>query len=124
MLHPALVLILQIAIAPPAPYTSDECLACHDGSSSVAVAYDRSHAWSVDYVGAWQARKASLRNPSGQSGLGSTIENDMLFHGRVECTSCHLPHDVDIGDSPEPLARFRLRTSDMKSLCIACHDSK
>jgi len=50
------------------------------------------------------------------SGLGSTIDNDMLFDGKMECASCHDVHN-----------RFGvsglLKMSNVNSeLCLTCHN--
>jgi predicted CXXCH cytochrome family protein len=48
------------------------------------------------------------------SGLGSTIQSDMLFSGRVECPSCHNVHDPDIFP-------FLIKPNINSSLCVTCH---
>lgn len=48
------------------------------------------------------------------SGLGGTIDDDMLVNTRVECVSCHDVHNPDI-------IPFLLKTLDASELCITCH---
>ena len=38
-----------------------------------------------------------------------------LFDGRLECSSCHNPHDNSIGD-------FLVMSNDNSALCLTCHD--
>ena len=100
--------------------TSETCLGCHDGSSARAVNPGSSHPWGVVYERSQIGGRRFLKPSSAPSGFGSTIANDLLCNGKVECTSCHVPHG-------EPTTeRFRLRTRDgvFSSLCRGCHDPR
>lgn len=56
-----------------------------------------------------------LEDPtSAPSGLGSTIQNDMLINDRVECASCHNVHDPDIFP-------FLIKDNTNSALCVTCH---
>lgn len=128
------------------------CLSCHDGS----VAYDsygastsgtrfitntgggylgtdlrHEHPVSFEYNSALAESDGSLYNPSSQaSGLGGTIEHDLLKDGKLECTSCH---DVHISRNsagcsgchsihPMRTRSLSLRKSNLGSaLCLTCH---
>jgi predicted CXXCH cytochrome family protein len=109
------------------------CLSCHDGSvaidsfggragkifvSAAALIGDdlgNDHPVSFIYDNALALEDKELYDPgSRDSGLGSTIQNDLLFNNRFECASCHDAHDNSNG-------KF-LRVSNNKSgLCRTCH---
>ncbi|NOY37457.1 MAG: cytochrome C [Chlorobi bacterium] len=100
------------------------CLSCHDGT----VAYDNhsgitsgtryvtfgnittdlkdDHPISFRYDAALATQDGHLYDPSTKmSGLGGTIEEDLLENGYMECTSCH---DVHLSRNTQG--------------CIGCHD--
>ena len=116
------------------------CLSCHDGTvalenfggiSSGTNFIDASariggvagndmsteHPISFDYTDALATSDGGLFPPTTtNSGLGSTIDNDMLFSSRMECASCHDVHN-----------RFGvmhlLKMSNVNSeLCLSCHN--
>lgn len=101
---------------------SSECVSCHpsadhQGNHPAGVSYLERERWSY-----------TLRPVNAQSGFGTTIENDLLVRGRVECSSCHVTHD------DETVMPFRLRTRTVAeegmfeyqreyvALCTACHE--
>ena len=121
------------------------CFSCHDGTNAPYVhnkvanqtnTYDIKtttfHPVSIEYVYSDSA-SIKLRNPFiTLSGLGSTIAEDMLRNGKVECTSCHDPHfsqydackicPPNNSKERENSAYLSLRKSNMKSkLCLTCH---
>ncbi len=55
-----------------------------------------------------------LAPPTNPSGLGGTIDEDMLINSRVECVSCHDVHNPDIFP-------FLLKTLEADELCNTCH---
>jgi predicted CXXCH cytochrome family protein len=108
------------------------CLSCHEG----AIAYDSfsratggavigggkrpgidlsaSHPVSFIYDTSLAVEDGELRDPaSTNSGLGGTIQEDLLFADSMECTSCH---DVHAGNGK--LLRLDNRDS---ALCLTCH---
>lgn len=116
------------------------CLSCHDGTvalenfsgiSSGTNYIDASariggvsgsdlstdHPISFEYTDALAFGDGGLYPPTTtNSGLGSTIDNDMLFSGKMECASCHDVHN-----------RFGvahlLKMSNVNSeLCLTCHN--
>lgn len=115
------------AVAPTR--TSLLCLSCHDGTvavdsfngatgsayapASVVLGTDLSddHPVSISYaIGA-----PGLRDPHATpSGLGGSIEADLLEAGRVECSSCH-----DVHGSEPKLLRASMAGS---QLCLTCHE--
>jgi len=125
---------LNADINQPSP-VSKSCLSCHDGT----VAYDsfggktgsqimhehatigtdlsNDHPISFTYDSTLATADGGLINPSsGLSGLGNTIQKDMLFNDKVECSSCHDVHDTNpISDDGKML----LKPQD--TLCLTCH---
>jgi predicted CXXCH cytochrome family protein len=111
------------------------CLSCHDGtvalenfggfttgtnmiagSANVGTALNNDHPISFVYDAALATADGGLYNPAtALSGLGGTINADMLFTGRMECASCHDVHDDIHG--------MFLRVDNTGSaLCLTCHD--
>jgi predicted CXXCH cytochrome family protein len=119
--------------------SSKLCLSCHDGTVALenignittgttfmtgttkigGVAgnnMSKDHPISFQYTDALATADAGLRAPgTTNSGLGSTIANDMLFANKMECASCHDVHN-----------RFNvthlLKMSNTNSqLCLTCH---
>ncbi|RMF23368.1 MAG: cytochrome C [Deltaproteobacteria bacterium] len=117
--------------------SSKLCLSCHDGSVAldsfggtdgstfmqgskvVGAGADLSddHPISFVYDSALASQDGELHDPSNHSsGLGGTIEQDLLENRRLECGSCHDVHD---GDAANHLLRVSLAGS---MLCLTCHD--
>ncbi len=117
--------------------SSKLCLSCHDGtvaldsfggadgstfmqgSKAVGAGADLAddHPISFVYDSALASRDGALHDPAAQSsGLGGTIEQDLLENRRLECGSCHDVHD---GDAANHLLRVSLGGS---MLCLTCHD--
>lgn len=116
------------------------CLSCHDGTIAVdsygdmsgvifiggdiAVGADEltnDHPVSFTYDDALATLDGELFSPtSSPSGLGGTIDDDLLFNGQVECASCH---DVHNGASAAAVNDNLLIISRVNSqLCLTCHD--
>ena len=91
---------------------SADCRACHDGTKAQKMG--NGHVVEIDYAKARAENPDSFRAPDAPSGLGSTITADMLVNGKVECQSCHIPHET------ETTNRFRLRAP-ILPLCSSCH---
>ncbi len=102
------------------------CLSCHDGTVSGSVHAQRrnlgndladDHPIGFVYDASLALEDGGLHDPGLRpSGLGGTIADDLLVNGRLECTSCHDPHQSS-GERPY------LRLSTVGSgLCLACHD--
>ena len=111
------------------------CLACHDGTvalermavmpagaaksnssrhlggrSNLGTDLGDDHPISFDYV-----LDGGLADPiTVNSGLGGTIDVDMLFAGKVECASCHNVHD-------DTISKFLLVDNARSALCLTCH---
>jgi predicted CXXCH cytochrome family protein len=60
--------------------------------------------------------RGKLHNPSTHaSGMGGTVEQAMLFNGKIECSTCHNPHNP----THVPFLRKSNAGSD---LCLTCHN--
>ena len=117
--------------------TSLLCLSCHDGVTNMDAFGDNlgttamlntapgyigtdltlSHPIGITYTTATATADGTLHNPAVQtSGLGSTIDADLLVATKVECSSCH---DVHNDSSIAKLLRIDM-TGD--ALCVTCHN--
>lgn len=112
------------------------CLSCHDGtvamdnfggrtngsdfaSGSILIGTDLSgdHPISFDYTTALATTDGGLHDPStANSGLGGTIDDDLLLAGQLQCSSCH---DVHNGSGLNNLLRISNAGS---ALCLTCHN--
>ena len=125
------------------------CLSCHDGTVAIdsfggntgsrmilpnyQVGPDLTshHPMSFVYDTGLAAADGELHDPtSAPSGLGGTIDQDLLSNGRLECTSCH---DVHIsrntsgctgchfvhGMTTKTLSLWKDNTG--SALCLTCH---
>ena len=116
--------------------SSKLCLSCHDGtialenyggrtngtnyvtgSSNLGTALNNDHPISFTYNTALATADGGLHNPSTKnSGLGGTINSDLLYGGKMQCASCHDPHNKGNFTS-------MLRLSNANSaLCLTCHN--
>jgi predicted CXXCH cytochrome family protein len=112
------------------------CLSCHDGTVALdafgggagtggnvigggaLIGTDLSddHPISFTYDSALATSDGGLADPAtANSGLGGTIDADMLFAGNMECASCHDVHDSTI----EPFLRVSNAAS---AMCLTCHN--
>ncbi len=116
--------------------SSKLCLSCHDGTLALdswggrvsSVTYmtsgfeDRKnglksdHPISMKYIATDAMKTGQLRDPSvSNSGLGNTIEADMLTNGTLQCSSCH---DVHNGMGA---GKLLVKTNKNSNLCLTCH---
>ncbi|MEN8250880.1 MAG: cytochrome c3 family protein [Bacteroidota bacterium] len=112
------------------------CLSCHDGTVGLesygsatatllnpigtpgllGVDLSNDHPISFAYDDALATADGELHAPSTDlSGLGSTIDADMLFGGQMQCASCHDVHDDTHGN-------FLIMSNSASALCLTCHD--
>lgn len=116
--------------------SSKLCLSCHDGtvavdnfggqtngndfiSGSDLLGTDLSddHPISFTYDAALASLDGGLFDPTTvSSGLGGTIDQDLLLGGQVQCASCH---DVHNGAGLSDLLRLSNAGS---ALCLTCHN--
>lgn len=111
------------------------CLSCHDGTVAVdafggsegthtigegfnlGTDLGDDHPISFTYDSELALEDGGLHDPaSAVSGLGGTIEADMLFAGRMECASCHDVHNK------YDLQGLLKVANDGSALCLTCHD--
>ncbi|MFQ5514444.1 MAG: cytochrome c3 family protein [Myxococcota bacterium] len=110
------------------------CLSCHDGTVAIdsfggrngtdfmtggaLIGTDLSgdHPVSLTYDAALASTDGELFDPTTtSSGLGDTIDGDMLFNGSLECGTCHDVHDAGFGE-------FLRKDNAGSALCLTCHD--
>ncbi len=116
--------------------SSKLCLSCHDGTvaldnyggtttgtnfisggANVGTDISDDHPISFTYNTALATLDGGLYDPStDNSGLGGTIDDDLLFLGRLECASCH---DVHNGAGNSSLLVINNASS---ALCLTCHN--
>lgn len=114
---------------------SKTCMSCHDGTVAVdsfggrtgsttipstnnlGTVLGNDHPISVDYTTALAASKGHMFDPAtALSGLGGTIAVNMLYVGKVECSSCH---DVHNDYSIPGLLK---KSNAGSALCLTCHN--
>jgi len=112
------------------------CLSCHDGTVAVdafggrngtefmsgkkAVGADElanDHPISFTYDTALAQADGELKDPAtASSGKGGTIDADLLFNGKLECSSCHDVHNTDTVDGD-----FLRLSRTQSAICLTCH---
>jgi len=111
------------------------CLSCHDGTVAVdnfggktngtsfvggkknlGTDLSNDHPVSFTYDAALASSDGGLKDPTTvNSGLGGTIDADMLFGNKLECASCH---DVHNGSG---LSNLLVKSNASSGLCLTCH---
>ncbi|MBN1223272.1 MAG: cytochrome C [Candidatus Aminicenantes bacterium] len=110
------------------------CLSCHDGtvaldsfggetgstniSGNALFGTDLSndHPISITYDTSLASTDGELYDPTtASSGLGGTIDADMLFASKMECASCH-----DVHNKPG-IEKLLLKSNAASALCLTCH---
>ncbi len=111
--------------------SSKLCLSCHDG----ILAFDNSgfhrlepnqilgtdltdsHPVSFRYDSFLAMKDRGLFDPvTTPSGLGGTIDSDMLVNGNLECISCHDIHGFSNVD------KYLIKSNRKSRLCLTCHN--
>ena len=114
--------------------SSKLCLSCHDGitainnfggsgatdqlitgSSNLTTDLRDDHPISFVYDAALASADGELKDPSENSGLGGTIESDMLIGGKLQCASCHDVHNSS------GLSYLLRKSNTGSALCLTCH---
>jgi predicted CXXCH cytochrome family protein len=114
------------------------CLGCHDGTVAlesfggttsgthyitgwglIGTNLSNDHPVSIVYDTALaNASNGGLKDPAvAPSGLGGTIQHDMLRTGKLECVSCHNPHG-GVNNNGYMLLKWPADPP----LCLTCHD--
>jgi len=111
------------------------CLSCHDGTVAldnfggetagsyfitgdalIGTDLSNDHPISFTYNDALATADGGLFPPSStNSGLGGTIDADMLFDGKLQCASCHDVHNAGFDN-------FLVMSNAASALCLTCHD--
>jgi len=112
------------------------CLSCHDGTvgldsfggtpppvderisgpALIGTVLENDHPVSFTYDTTLATNDGGLHDPTtASSGLGGTIDLDMLRAGKVQCASCHNPHDQTNG-------MFLRKSNAGSALCLTCHN--
>lgn len=112
------------------------CLSCHDGTIAldnfggfsggntfiaspfnVGTDLSNDHPVSFTYDTSLATNDGGLFDPATHSsGLGGTIANDLLYQGKMECSSCHDVHD-EAG-----VTSLLVKSNAGSALCLTCHD--
>ena len=112
------------------------CLSCHDGTvaldsfggvttgtnyitgnANFGTDLSNDHPISITYDTALATTDGGLHDPAiTNSGLGSTIANDMLFGNKVECSSCHEVHNA------YGINKLLIKSNAGSQLCLTCHN--
>ncbi|MBL4939031.1 MAG: hypothetical protein JKY16_01885 [Lutibacter sp.] len=116
--------------------SSKLCLSCHDGitkvdnfggvtngtktiggSKNLGTDLSNDHPVSFVYDAALATADGGLHNPTTvNSGLGGTIDGDLLLGTRMECSSCHDVHDA------AGLNSILVKGNIGSALCLTCHN--
>jgi len=116
--------------------TSKLCLSCHDGtvamdnfggqsggtdfmsgSDKLGTDLSNDHPISFTYDAALATTDGGLFNPiTENSGLGGTIDADLLLANKLQCSSCH---DVHNGSG---VAKLLVKSNAGSALCLTCHN--
>lgn len=103
----------------PGTWNMENAPAHYQSSSSLGTDLSNDHPISIQYNASVALADGRLYDPvtamSGLSG-GGTISKDLLYNGKVECSSCH---DVHNSNGNSHMLRKENRGS---ALCLTCHD--
>ncbi|MEN8191403.1 MAG: cytochrome c3 family protein [Bacteroidota bacterium] len=125
---------MDATVANPPDGGSKLCLSCHDGAvaldnfggatggtnfiSTGLLGTDLSndHPVSFTYDDVLAGDDGGLADPlTVNSGLGGTIDEDMLKGGKLQCSSCHDAHNA------AGLTGLLLKSNAASDLCLTCH---
>lgn len=115
--------------------SSKLCLSCHDGTvaledfggtttgtnyistGDLTTDISDDHPISFTYNTALATADGELVDPAtANSGLGSTIDADMLIGGKMQCASCHDVHNT------AGVSSLLVKSNAASALCLTCHD--
>jgi len=133
--------IMDAAVNSQPDGISKKCLSCHDGTIALdsyggnpaATAYPfekelintnpgNDHPISFIYDTALSTKDGDLYDPStklsGLTGSTESINADMLFLNRMECSSCHDVHNTRAA----PGTKLLVKDNAGSALCLTCHN--
>ncbi len=113
------------------------CLSCHDGTvaldnfggttngsqfigggKNLGTDLSNDHPVSFTYDAALASADGEIYNPTTQnSGLGGTIDQDLLISGKMQCSSCHDVHNTQAVNGTKLL----VINNSGSALCLTCH---
>ncbi len=113
------------------------CLSCHDGTVAIdnfggttngsnmingneLIGTDLSddHPVSFTYDATLASADGGVYDPTtANSGLGSTIDSDMLTDNKLQCSSCH-----DVHNGPGAADKLLVMSNANSALCLTCHN--
>ena len=86
------------------------------GDHNLGTDLSNDHPISLGYDTALATADGGLHDPAtASSGLGGTINDDLLLGGKVECASCH-----DVHNSSN-LPKLLVKSNAGSRLCFTCH---
>ena len=112
------------------------CLSCHDGTVAldsfggytgttnyitgnalIGTDLSNDHPVSFTYDSSLATTDGGLYDPTtANSGLGGTIDADLLFNTQLECSSCHDAHNS------AGVANLLVKANSGSALCMTCHN--
>ena len=112
------------------------CLSCHDGTialdnfgtvttgtnyilgiNNLGTSLSNDHPISFTYNAALATTDGGLFNPTtALSGLGGTIQNDLLISNQMQCSSCHDTHNK------YGIPHMLKKSNAASALCLTCHN--
>ena len=123
---------LDAIINDPTDFGSKLCLSCHDGTvaidsfggvtgtefitgpSNLDTDLSDDHPISFIYNTALASADGELKDPvTENSGLGGTIQEDLLVNDLLECNSCHNIHSSN--------TKLLVKSNAGSDLCLTCH---
>jgi predicted CXXCH cytochrome family protein len=123
---------LDATINSPSDFGSKLCLSCHDGTvaidsyggvtgtdfmtgpSMLGTDLSNDHPVSFTYNTTLANTDGGLKDPAtANSGLGGTIQEDLLVSDMLECNSCHNIHSS--------VPKLLVVSNAGSSLCLTCH---
>lgn len=125
---------LDASVGQPAG-VSKLCLSCHDGTVAIdsfggstgatnitgvallGTDLTNDHPVSFTYDASLATTDGGLQDPTvTNSGLGGTIDADMLFGTQLECASCHDVHNT------ANIPKLLVKLNGGSALCLTCHN--
>ncbi|NOY58046.1 MAG: cytochrome C, partial [Calditrichaeota bacterium] len=113
------------------------CLSCHDGTVAldnfggttggtnfvggdklIGTDLSNDHPVSFTYDATLASTDGGLYDPtSNNSGLGGTINADMLYNNELQCASCH-----DVHNNSGGFSHLLVKSNASSGLCLTCHN--
>jgi predicted CXXCH cytochrome family protein len=86
------------------------------GDHNLGTDLSNDHPISFSFDTALATADGGLKDPAtASSGLGGTVNDDLLLGGKMECASCH-----DVHNSSN-LSKLLVKSNAGSALCLTCH---